>query len=185
VTQAQRTLVASGIVVIVGLLCVDIAWRSVWLDAAVSLAAIAWFIALGVRLGVRGSPVGTHRLGAVLARVVARGIDGLILILALFYPTTVMAWDSRVSFVSFALFWFLCYPPCEYFWGGTPGKLLLGLRVADDQGGPPSWRAVALRSALSIATFVGLWPIELVVMHVSRRKKRLGDMVAHTVVERR
>ncbi len=183
-TQAQRAVVVGGLVVLVGMLFLGIALHSVWLNAAIGLLAVAWFIALGFSLGSRRSAFAAQRLGTVFSRVIARCIDSLILLVALLFPATEMAWDSRLSFVSFALFWFLCYPPCEYFWGGTPGKLMLRLRVAGDGDGPPSWRAVTVRSALSVVAFIGLWPIELVVMNTSKRKKRLGDMAARTVVER-
>jgi uncharacterized RDD family membrane protein YckC len=74
--------------------------------------------------------------------------------------------------------------------GQTPGKRVLGLRVTSSDGNPPSTSQNLLRSLL--------WPIDvflpvplpcfgllgLVVITLSRRRQRLGDMVAGTLVLR-
>lgn len=69
----------------------------------------------------------------------------------------------------------------ESLWRGrTPGKAALGLRVVTDQGSPIGPRHAIIRAVLS--------PVDLIVgaesMLLSQRDRRLGDLVAGTVVLR-
>jgi len=74
----------------------------------------------------------------------------------------------------------------HYMAGQTPGKRLLGLRVVGTGGEPPSLLQLVQRGLLWIVDVlvpVPL-PIGLVVIALSPRRQRLGDMVAGTVVVR-
>lgn len=70
--------------------------------------------------------------------------------------------------------------------GATPGKRALGLRVVQDGGEALTWRSAALRSLLRIVDLqpgiTGLLGGAFMLLHP--RAKRLGDMVAGTVVVR-
>lgn len=70
--------------------------------------------------------------------------------------------------------------------GATPGKRRLGLRVVQDGGEALTWRAAALRSLLRIVDLQpgisGLLGGAFMLLHP--RAKRLGDLVAGTVVVR-
>lgn len=65
--------------------------------------------------------------------------------------------------------------------GQTPGKYMLGLRVLSDTGEPINGMQATLRNLLRAAdTFFPLIP--LVVMPLSKKYQRLGDLVSGTIV---
>jgi uncharacterized RDD family membrane protein YckC len=68
--------------------------------------------------------------------------------------------------------------------GKTPGKMVFGLRVISDDGGPVRFRQAlvrALTGAIEIWSVLGA-PIGLILSIVSVKGKRLGDMFAGTYV---
>lgn len=68
--------------------------------------------------------------------------------------------------------------------GKTPGKMVFGLRVISDDGGPVRFRQAlvrALTGAVEIWSVLGA-PIGLILSIVSVKGKRLGDMFAGTYV---
>jgi|Deesub1362B_J571_1020462.scaffolds.fasta_scaffold05809_3 uncharacterized RDD family membrane protein YckC len=72
----------------------------------------------------------------------------------------------------------------EGFWEGqTPGKRILGLRVIRVDGRPIGWTESALRNLLrAVDLLAGLYPLGLLLMFLTPRCQRLGDMAAGTVV---
>lgn len=74
----------------------------------------------------------------------------------------------------------------ETLWAGqTPGKALLGLRVATVEGGPVRFRHAAIRAALGLVDFGLTFGVGAVLSPLlSSRNQRLGDLVAGTVVLR-
>ncbi len=72
----------------------------------------------------------------------------------------------------------------ETFWRGqTPGKRITGARVVLDDGLPISFRHAALRSTMRAVDFLpGLYAVGLTVALLNRDGKRLGDLVAGTVL---
>jgi uncharacterized RDD family membrane protein YckC len=78
----------------------------------------------------------------------------------------------------------------EWLWNGqTPGKRLLKLRVIREDGRPITFWEAAARNLLRIFdTFPGfvipLYSVGLIVIFMSRRDQRVGDVCAGTVVVR-
>ena len=72
----------------------------------------------------------------------------------------------------------------EWLWNGqTPGKRLLHLRVIKMDGAPVSWIDVFLRNiARPIDTFGPMGLIGLLMIFISRKAQRLGDLMARTLV---
>lgn len=69
--------------------------------------------------------------------------------------------------------------------GQTPGKRALGLRVVADTGHPVSLGAAAVRNLLRLADFLPPpYLVGAVLVALHPRAKRIGDMVAGTVVVR-
>lgn len=89
-------------------------------------------------------------------------------------------------FIIFALYFILF----EWLWNGqTPGKRLLKLRVIREDGRPLTlWEAIArnlLRICDAIPGFVlPVYSVGLIVIFLSNRDQRLGDIFAGTVVIR-
>jgi uncharacterized RDD family membrane protein YckC len=120
--------------------------------------ACAWAIDLGVRLVIM------LVLGIVLGQLGRFG-TGIMLICA------------------FLLEWL--YPAvCEVkFDGATPGKKSMGLRVVNDDGTPVRPSAAFIRNLLRAVDFLPvLYATGLASMLINREFRRLGDIVAQTVV---
>ena len=85
-----------------------------------------------------------------------------------------------------ALIWFLIglayYVVMEVKMGGTVGKLALKLKVVKEGGEPLDWQASLLRNVLRIIDGFFFYLVGAIVVWVSKKKQRLGDMVAHTLV---
>lgn len=84
---------------------------------------------------------------------------------------------------AFLLEWF--YPVLfEVLWRGqTPGKHFCGLAVLHDDGTPVGWGASLIRNTLRFVDFLPLfYAAGFISMIVNRDGKRLGDLVAGTVV---
>ncbi|MDB5812989.1 MAG: hypothetical protein JWN23_106 [Rhodocyclales bacterium] len=120
--------------------------------------SLAWMIDMAVRMGI------TMALGVPLSALGRFG-GGLLLL------------------VYFLLEWF--YP--VFFEvlgdGATPGKRSLGLKVLNDDGTPVGWGPSLTRNLLRAADFLPVgYGLGIVSMLLHREFRRLGDIVAGTVV---
>lgn len=124
-------------------------------DAVIQVSALAVVAAFGALLGI-----GFGALGAG----VAVGLGLIALFLA--------QWLYGAFF--------------EWWAGGrTPGKALLGLRVVRADGGPIDGRQALLRNLMRGADALPFaYGVGVVVMAVDPRQRRLGDLVADTMVVR-
>ena len=128
------------------------------------------------------------RLAGPVPRACAWAIDLAVrvAIMVVLYMTLAMlgamGWGIFLIAV-FLLEWL--YPAfCEVqFDGATPGKKAMGLRVVSDDGTPIQPSAAVIRNLLRAVDFLPLWyGVGLASMLVNREFKRLGDLVAQTVV---
>ncbi|SEN30476.1 RDD family protein [Lihuaxuella thermophila] len=79
----------------------------------------------------------------------------------------------------------LAYFTCTEYWmkGQTIGKRVMNLRVIQDNGGSPGFLAVFLRNLLQLADLLpGFYLLGMVTIFIHRQEKRLGDIVAGTLV---
>ena len=82
----------------------------------------------------------------------------------------------------FALFWGY-WPVCELRWGGrTLGKQLLGLRVVDGRGLPLDGRQSVIRTVARALDMSPLGGVGFFTALLDRRRRRLGDLLADTLV---
>lgn len=81
---------------------------------------------------------------------------------------------------------FTYYAATEVYWGGTPGKMLIGLRVIDaDSGASIDWSKSIIRNLLRIVDALpSLYLVGFLFALSSPQAQRLGDRVARTVVVR-
>lgn len=70
------------------------------------------------------------------------------------------------------------HPVCEQLWGGSIGKLALGMRVVMQNGEPVSIGASILRWLLYLLDC----PFGLLAMMCNKRNMRLGDLAAGSIV---
>lgn len=128
------------------------------------------------------------RLAGPVARALAWSIDLVIRITILLAATLALSPLGNFGAGVFFLGWFLLewlFPAwCEVWWAGaTPGKKLFGLMVLHDDGTPVRWPAALSRNLLRAIDFLPLfYAFGLAAMLMNRDFKRLGDLVAGTVV---
>jgi uncharacterized RDD family membrane protein YckC len=94
----------------------------------------------------------------------------------------VRGWDALLYLVLVLLYYFAL----ESATGKTAGKALLGVVVRTTEGGRPPARAIAIRTLLRVVDWLPfLYAVGFVsVLATGRRRMRLGDLAAKTVVAR-
>jgi uncharacterized RDD family membrane protein YckC len=74
----------------------------------------------------------------------------------------------------------------EGLWGATLGKLATNLRVVRESDGEAiDWSAAIIRNLLRVIDGLVLYILGFIVICLTRKRQRLGDLVAGTVVVRR
>lgn len=133
-------------------------------------------------------------IAEVLPRLLAHVLDTLILSPVVIVVADLLNWlpDIRGAdsvdpnlgpFVGLtAAFLAAYYVPLEALLGWTPGKRILGLRVAGLDGDRPSALGVVLRTLLRLIDTNPLIPVGLIVMFMNPRRQRVGDLVGRTLV---
>lgn len=130
-----------------------------------------------LELNIAGAVV---RSGAWLIDALLRFI--LYLVVATVFGIFGKAGDGIVLILFFLIEWF--YPVFfELHSGATPGKKQFNLIVCHDNGTPIGWQASVTRNLLRVADFFPvMFGAGLVSMLLNKNSKRLGDIVAGTVV---
>lgn len=147
-------------------------------------------------------------LAGLGSRFCAHLIDGLLIILGIFGVVVVMLlvglaqakllgnlltgtfdWVTSWNFAVLILFIFLIQWGYYVLFegskrGATPGKRMLGIRVIREDGLPIGFREAALRNLVRAADMLPppCYFLGGLVMHFDRQGRRLGDMVAGTLV---
>ena len=93
-------------------------------------------------------------------------------------------WAAAVFFLVGFVLYSGYYALFEIFWNGqTPGKRLVRIRVIGDSGRPISVYEAVTRNLLRIVDQLpGLYVVGIISIFLTARNKRLGDIVAGTVV---
>jgi uncharacterized RDD family membrane protein YckC len=77
----------------------------------------------------------------------------------------------------------LCF---EWWFGATPGKWVVGAKVGRVvDAGRPGFSAALVRNVARIVDGIGVYLVGAIVMLLTKRRQRLGDLMAGTVVVRR
>lgn len=74
------------------------------------------------------------------------------------------------------------YIVMETMYGGTVGKLALGLKVVKEDGSAPDWQTSIVRTLLRIVDGLFFYLIGAILVWTSPTNQRLGDKVAKTLV---
>ncbi len=147
---------------------------------------------LGLEYDIAG--LGTRLMAAIVDMIFLGLIAGLALCFGVFGLTVVFASisdESTANAIALAIvaliFFFVVwgyYVLFETIWHGqSPGKRWTGLRVIQDGGYPIGFSHAAIRNIVRIADFLPfLYIIGAIVMLVDSKSRRLGDLVAGTIV---
>jgi uncharacterized RDD family membrane protein YckC len=74
------------------------------------------------------------------------------------------------------------YVVMETMYGGTVGKLALGLKVVKEDGSAPDWQTSIIRTLLRIVDGLFFYLIGAILVWTSPTNQRLGDKLAKTLV---
>jgi uncharacterized RDD family membrane protein YckC len=74
------------------------------------------------------------------------------------------------------------YIVMEAMWGATLGKKAMRLKVVKESGEPLDWQASIVRNLMRLIDGFVFYLIGAIVVWVSKKRQRLGDMAAHTLV---
>jgi uncharacterized RDD family membrane protein YckC len=74
------------------------------------------------------------------------------------------------------------YIVMEAMSGATLGKKAMGLKVVKQSGEPLDWQASIVRNVMRLIDGFIFYLIGAIVVWVSKKRQRLGDMAAHTLV---
>ncbi len=88
---------------------------------------------------------------------------------------------AGILLVVLASAWFNYFAICEWRWGQTVGKRVMGIRVVRADGSDAGFGPASLRNLLRLVDFFGIGALMIA---GTERKQRLGDKVAGTVVVR-
>ena len=146
---------------------------------------------LGLRIETPENVVLTYTLAGPTLRAGAYLIDFAIRLGIVFAAFVIVMCAAALApgaatgfflLLMFAVTWFY-YTLFEAFWNGrTPGKWTAGLRVVQDKGYPITFWASVGRNFLRAADGMGCYAAGFTAMLLNRRFKRLGDLLARTVV---
>lgn len=140
---------------------------------------MAWFERPSPQLGTEGNVI-WRRVVAVLIDLILVGIISSLLG-ALVFRGRLAALGSLVGLLlSFAYYIYL-----EGTYGQTIGKMALGIVVVTENGEAIEYGPAAIRTVLRVIDVLPvLYLLGFIVVLVTDRKQRLGDIVANTVVVR-
>lgn len=74
------------------------------------------------------------------------------------------------------------YVVMEALTGATLGKRAMGLKVLKEGGEALDWQASLVRNVMRIVDGLFFYLVAAIAVWVSKRRQRLGDMAAHTLV---
>lgn len=128
------------------------------------------------------------RAAGALPRAQAWMVDVLVRLLVLFIaaiPLSIfgVGGNGLVLLLMFGLMWAYSVV-CEVWWHGqTPGKRALGLRVVNADGTPVTWLPSVVRNLMrTVDILPGVYGVGLICTLVDPHARRLGDIVAGTLV---
>ena len=130
----------------------------------------------------------TYQYAGFGRRVGAAMLDNAVWVIGIsIYVPGALFQGAAGAIASVVLFsaWFNYFAICEWRWGQTIGKNMLGLRVMPLGGGRLTFRTASLRNLLRLVdgplTLLFVTPV---IVDRSPRRQRLGDRAADTIVVR-
>jgi uncharacterized RDD family membrane protein YckC len=125
---------------------------------------------------LQGVGVG-KRFVAVIIDSIIIGIIGVIL--TLIFGTHQTLFSTSIT----GLLALIYYIVLEATRGATVGKMALGIKVVKDDGSPISWSESVIRNLLRIIDVLPFaYIVGAILVWVTSRNQRLGDLGAHTLV---
>ena len=132
--------------------------------------------------------IGSRCLALCLDYLIQVGVTLVLIVIVVIAASARLRspWIAAVVIGAFFLLQFGYFIAFEIFWHGqTPGKRWIGLRAIKDSGRPLSAGETIGRNLLRIVDQLpGVYGVGLITLICSKGNKRLGDMVAGSIVIR-
>jgi uncharacterized RDD family membrane protein YckC len=125
------------------------------------------------------------QLASTSKRVIAYIIDAIVVGIAVVVAVFVLDAIGLPEWIQGAAGFVLFYGYFSYMEGTTGqtiGKRAMGIRVIRTNGSPMSFDAALIRNLLRIVDSIFFGLVGLILIMVTQRKQRLGDMGASTIV---
>ena len=127
-----------------------------------------------------------HALLAIITMVIALpfGVSGAFMMMGADPIAAMAAAASWMTFIVIsAIIWLVYFPYFESTTGQTLGKKLMGIKVVREDGKKLALPDAIIRTVLRIVDALPFaYIIGLIVVLVSQKKQRIGDMAARTIV---
>ena len=127
-----------------------------------------------------------RRAVAIIIDMIVLGIIGWVM--AMFVPGATTPEGFNLTGGP-AFLWFFIgiayYVVMEVQMGGTLGKMALGMKVVKEDGSKLDWGSSLIRNILRIVDGFFFYLVGAIVVWTSKKRQRLGDMIAHTLVVRK
>jgi uncharacterized RDD family membrane protein YckC len=135
-------------------------------------------------IGSRFLAIALDTLIQVLGFLMIVFVAEILLPTAARFTPRALTWAAAIFFLCVFILYSGYYALFEIFWNGqTPGKRLVRLRVISDSGRPITVYEAVVRNLLRIIDQLpGLYVVGIISVFLTARNKRLGDIVAGTVV---
>jgi len=135
-------------------------------------------------IGSRFLAIALDTLIQVLGFLMIVFVAEILLPTAARFTPRALTWAAAIFFLCAFILYSGYYALFEVFWNGqTPGKRLVRLRVISDSGRPITVYEAVVRNLLRIIDQLpGLYVVGIISVFLTARNKRLGDIVAGTVV---
>jgi uncharacterized RDD family membrane protein YckC len=142
-----------------------------------------------VDLAIDLAGVGSRTLAFLLDWVILIALTLLLSVAAVMVARVPRLGALAVTSWLIAIFvvWWLYFAMFEVGWDGqTPGKRILGIRVRKVGGFPIGWPEALIRNFLRVLIDLVMFtvPVGLVLMVLTRRHQRIGDLASGTIVVR-
>jgi uncharacterized RDD family membrane protein YckC len=140
-----------------------------------------------VELEFEISGIGSRFLAMAIDTLIQGALYTAIIFLFMAIPALTrkggMWWFAFVVIAMFCIYWGY-FALFEVFWRGqTPGKRLIGIRVIKDSGRPANAiESIGRNLMRAIDSLPTMYGIGLLTMLINSKNKRLGDLVAGTIV---
>lgn len=147
--------------------------------AGIGRRFLAYFVDKLVQLGFVVTLILTVALLAFFTSRSTLGWDYLIKLRAMLGQ-----WVLALAFLTYGIIVIGYFILFEYLWdGSTPGKRWQNIRVIRRDGRPITFIDSMVRNVLRLVDILAeIYPLGLIVMFVDSRNRRLGDLVAGTLV---
>jgi uncharacterized RDD family membrane protein YckC len=142
-------------------------------------------------------PLPSQRMARVGDRAFAMFLDLFVFFPLLYLSTAAIGIangtykNGTADFVGGAMFlpilidtiiWIAFYVVSEYFFKGSPGKHVMGIKVASKEGGRIGFLQSVVRNLLRLIDAIGFYALGFVVVLCSKQGQRIGDLAAKTLV---